>query len=144
MTWLCVRRRLAICTIRSWFSTLALTKRPPSRLVTSWIAGGRPSVWTKKCYSNSNARMRAPTEKPRKRKAKAAAKATEQAPETLAAGADVKLLVRLYFSGHEKLSHQRWLDRIPAEEPFKSASHRTVKQDEPEFAAFEEKFQNLE
>src|SRR5215475_1237992 len=38
---------------------------------------------------------------------------------------DIKLIVRLYFSGHEKLSHQRWLDRIPSEDPFKSAKGET-------------------
>src|SRR5260370_20335621 len=39
---------------------------------------------------------------------------------------DVKLFVRLYFSGPEKLSEQRWLDPIPAEEPFNSASPKIV------------------
>ncbi len=34
----------------------------------------------------------------------------------------IRLFVRLDFSDHEKLSHQRWLDRIPAEEPFKDAA----------------------
>jgi len=57
---------------------------------------------------------------------------------------DIKLLVRLYFSGHEKLSHQRWVDRIPGEEPFKSAAPRLIKPDETDFRATEEKFQNLE
>src|SRR5580704_8077967 len=28
------------------------------------------------------------------------------------------LIVRLDFSDHEKLSHQRWVDRIPSEELF--------------------------
>jgi hypothetical protein len=48
---------------------------------------------------------------------------------------NVSLLVRLYFSSHEKLSEQRWLDRIPAEEPFKSASPKVLRQGE---AGFEE------
>jgi hypothetical protein len=61
-----------------------------------------------------------------------------------AAGEDVKLLVRLYFSGHEKLSHQRWVDRIPSEEPFKGASPKLLRQDEPGFDSIEEKFRNLE
>jgi len=82
-----------------------------------------------------------------KGKAKGSGKAADQSSgptsEKTEPTGDVKLLVRLYFSGHEKLSHQRWLDRIPAEEPFKSTACRTIKQDELEFAAFEEKFQNL-
>ena len=30
-----------------------------------------------------------------------------------------KLIVRLDFSDHEKLSHTRWLERLPGEAPFK-------------------------
>jgi len=56
----------------------------------------------------------------------------------------VKLLVRLYFSGHEKLSEQRWIDRIPTEEPFKSASPRLVRENEPEFAEILKQFDTLE
>jgi len=39
----------------------------------------------------------------------------------------VRVLLRLDFSDHEKLSQQRWLDRIPAEEPFKSAKGETIR-----------------
>jgi hypothetical protein len=39
----------------------------------------------------------------------------------------VRVFVRLDFSDHERLSHQRWLDRIPAEEPFKSAKAETIR-----------------
>jgi hypothetical protein len=56
----------------------------------------------------------------------------------------VKLYVRLYFSGHEKLSEQRWLDRIPAEEPFKSASPQIVRESEPTFADVLKQFDTLE
>jgi hypothetical protein len=77
--------------------------------------------------------------KPEKQKAKDKTKSSEAA-----ARGDVKLLVRLYFSGHEKLSHQRWVERIPSEEPFKGASPKLVRQDEPGFGSIEEKFQNLE
>jgi hypothetical protein len=56
----------------------------------------------------------------------------------------VKLLVRLYFSGHEKLSEQRWLDRIPAEEPFKSASPKIVRESESDFADILKQFDTLE
>lgn len=78
--------------------------------------------------------------KSEKNKAKDEAKYSESA----AAGVGVTLLVRLYFSGHEKLSHQRWVDRIPSEEPFKGASPKLVRQDDPGFGSIEEKFQNLE
>lgn len=56
----------------------------------------------------------------------------------------VHLLVRLYFSGHEKLTEQRWLDRIPAEEPFKSASPRVVREGEPQFDEIVSQFNSLE
>jgi hypothetical protein len=53
--------------------------------------------------------------------------------------AHVRVLVKLDFSDHEKLSHQRWLDRIPTEEPFKSAEAETVRTGDaglPETAEF--------
>src|SRR5712692_7812715 len=50
----------------------------------------------------------------------ASAKSSAASAEKPAAAANGKvgLLIRLYFSSHEKLSEQRWLDRIPSEEPF--------------------------
>jgi len=57
---------------------------------------------------------------------------------------NVRLLVRLNFSDHEKLSHQRWLDRIPAEEPFKSAELETVRMGDPEFPKIVELFDSLD
>ena len=56
----------------------------------------------------------------------------------------VRLLLRLNFSDHEKLSHQRWLDRIPAEEPFKSVKTETVRTGDPEFPAIAELFDSLD
>lgn len=57
---------------------------------------------------------------------------------------NIRLLVRLSFSDHEKLSHQRWLDRIPAEEPFKSAESETVRTGDPEFPKVVELFDSLD
>jgi hypothetical protein len=53
----------------------------------------------------------------------------------------ITLIVRLEFSDHEKLSHRRWLARIPTEEPFKNAHPKTVEHGDPEFAAVMERFQ---
>jgi hypothetical protein len=58
--------------------------------------------------------------------------------------ARVRLFVRLAFSDHEKLSHQRWLDRIPTEEPFKSAKGETVRSGESAFAKTSEAFESLD
>ena len=79
-------------------------------------------------------------------KAKAAAKASEPAAEKSAPAANgkVALLVRLYFSSHEKLSEQRWLERIPLEEPFKSASPKVVHHSDPEFESTDRQFEALE
>src|SRR5215813_8655445 len=49
-----------------------------------------------------------------KAKSKAKSKATDSEAAANRNGT-VKLLVRLYFSPHEKLSEQRWIERIPAE-----------------------------
>ena len=74
------------------------------------------------------------------------AKSAESEPSDGAAppSSDIKLLVRLYFSGHEKLSYQRWVDRIPTEEPFKSAKLRAVRPSDAPFAETNDKFESLE
>jgi len=83
---------------------------------------------------------------------KASGKATGKSGESAAPKAGAKsegaadgkvgLLVRLYFSPHEKLSEQRWLARIPAEEPFKSASPKVINHDDPEFEATDQQFES--
>jgi hypothetical protein len=78
--------------------------------------------------------------------AKSAAKsAKEEGPDEAESdpNANTKLLVRLYFSGHEKLSYQRWIDRLPNEEPFKQASPQTILQGDPLFAEVDKKFESL-
>lgn len=98
----------------------------------------------------------APAEKPapaskskEKPAAKAAGKAAGKASEAASAKAEaapngkVGLLVRLYFSSHEKLSEQRWLERIPSEEPFKSAAPKVIHESDPEFEATNEQFESL-
>ncbi len=56
---------------------------------------------------------------------------------------NVSLLVRLYFSTHEKLSEQRWIDRIPTEEPFKSASPKIIRKGEAGFDEAAQQFPTL-
>jgi len=56
----------------------------------------------------------------------------------------VRVLVRLDFSDHEKLTHHRWLDRIPAEEPFKSVKGEVFRHSDPAFAKTAELFESLE
>jgi hypothetical protein len=67
----------------------------------------------------------------------------EQKP-AVGANGKVGLLVRLYFSSHEKLSEQRWIDRIPSEEPFKSASPKVIHQNDAEFEKTDHQFESMD
>lgn len=83
-------------------------------------------------------------EKPKaKVKAKHKSKKMEVSEGAPPANGKVNLLVRLYFSGHEKLTEQRWLDRIPSEEPFSEASPRVVRQGEDQFDEVVKQFDSL-
>lgn len=80
-----------------------------------------------------------------KSKAKSKSKSSEEGESTATpSDGNVNLVVRLYFSGHEKLTEQRLLDRIPNEEPFKDASPRVVRQGEPQFDELVQQFESLE
>jgi hypothetical protein len=57
---------------------------------------------------------------------------------------EIRILIRLNFSDHEKLSYQRWLDRIPAEEPFKAAKSETIRQSQEAFAEISGRFDALD
>jgi hypothetical protein len=76
-----------------------------------------------------------------KAKPKARSKSSEEAN---AKNGSVKLLVRLYFSAHEKLSEQQWLGRIPADELFKGADPKVIREGQPEFADVLKQFDSLE
>jgi hypothetical protein len=80
--------------------------------------------------------------KPEKSKAKSKAK-TKDESEAPASNESVKLLLRLGFSNHEKLSEQRWVDRIPTEEPFLAASPRVLKPGDAQFSDTEKQFDDL-
>ena len=81
-----------------------------------------------------------------KSKAKTKDKSSEAGAEKSgpAANGKVGLLVRLYFSTHEKLSEQRWVARIPSEEPFKSACPKVILQADPEFEKADQQFESLD
>ena len=77
-------------------------------------------------------------------KPKAAGEADEESRSSPAAQSEIRLIVRLDFSDHEKLSHQHWLERIPSEDPFKAAKPKIVRSSDPEFAAIAEQFDSLD
>jgi hypothetical protein len=84
-------------------------------------------------------------EKPAKTKSKAKPKAKGATHEEAAGkNGDVKLLVRLYFSAHEKLSEQQWLDRIPADELFKGAAPQVIQEGQADFPDVLKQFESLE
>lgn len=89
------------------------------------------------------AAVEAEAEKPAAPKGKTKAK-PETAKKASKENGNVHLLVRLGFSGHEKLSEHRWVERIPSEEPFVSASPVTVRPDDTKFADMEKRFEDLE
>lgn len=68
----------------------------------------------------------------------------EEKSEAAVATGPVKLHLRLAFSGHEKMTEERWLKRIPTEEPFKGAVPEMVKPSDASFAQIEGKFEALE
>ncbi len=68
----------------------------------------------------------------------------ESPKDSPAPNGKVHLLVRLYFSGHEKLTEHRWIERIPSEEPFKEASPRVVRQGEAQWDEVVKQFESLE
>jgi len=70
-------------------------------------------------------------------------KLDREAPKKEGAPEQLKLFVRLDFSDHEKLSHQRWVDRIPSEGPFKDASPKVVRQGDPDFPGSAKVFDDL-
>jgi hypothetical protein len=86
----------------------------------------------------------------KKGKSKAGGKASSKdessskTPAEAATSGTIRLIVRLDFSDHEKLSHQRWVERIPTEEPFKAANPQVIRAGEPQFAGTSELFDSLD
>jgi len=71
-------------------------------------------------------------------------KKSEKSAEETADSGPVKLLVRLYFSGHEKITEKQWLDRIPADELFKVAHPHVVHEKDATFDDTNKQFDTLE
>lgn len=79
-------------------------------------------------------------EKGKKKSSKSGAK-KEKAAES---PEQIRVLVRLSFSDHEKLTQQRWIERIPTEDPFKSAAPEIIRNGEPSHAGTVTLFDNLD
>ncbi|HVC00463.1 MAG TPA: hypothetical protein VNJ12_14180 [Candidatus Dormibacteraeota bacterium] len=72
-----------------------------------------------------------------KKKASGAEKAKETAADRL------RLMVRLDFSGHEKLSYQQWVDRLGAEPLFQGLEKQVLDRGQDGFDSAEETFDSL-
>jgi len=105
-------------------------------------ASEKPDKSSKGAAKSSKSEKAASKSKSKSRQGSAVAEASNVAAPS--ADAKVTLLVRLYFSGHEKLTEQRWLERIPAEEPFKDAAPRVIRQGDPEFDQLVDQFDSLQ
>jgi hypothetical protein len=79
-----------------------------------------------------------------KTKAKSSGPAESEGGANASSASEIRMIVRLDFSDHEKLSHQRWLERIPTEEPFKTAKPKVLRPGGPEFEKTEELFDSLD
>ncbi|HSC44451.1 MAG TPA: hypothetical protein VLC94_01410 [Candidatus Acidoferrum sp.] len=77
-------------------------------------------------------------------KAKAKDAAKESSHETDQGSGNVKLYLRLALSNHEKMTEERLVKRIPAEEPFSEADPKIVKDGGAGFADVDAKFESLE
>jgi hypothetical protein len=96
------------------------------------------SVPAKKAAATSKGKAKS------KAKQKSAEESSAKPAAAIAEPAQIRLIVRLDFSDHEKLSHQRWVERIPTEEPFKTANPKIVRGGDPEFSATSERFDSLD
>jgi len=77
-------------------------------------------------------------------KSKSVVESAAEAGSSATNSGQIRLIVRLDFSDHEKLSHQRWIERIPSEEPFKEANPQLVRAGQPEFKATSDLFDSLD
>jgi hypothetical protein len=93
--------------------------------------------------SSSDSEAPVAPEKSVKTKAKANAR-TKSSTEASAKNGDVKLLVRFYFSAHEKLSEQRSFDRILADDLFKAAHPKVVRESDKDFQDVNHQFDSLD
>jgi len=77
-------------------------------------------------------------------KSKSGDEPPSKADSSPADASKIRLIVRLDFSDHEKLSHQRWIERIPVEELFKAANPKVIRAGEPDFKATSALFDSLD
>jgi hypothetical protein len=81
--------------------------------------------------------------KPEGKGAKGKSKAEPEPAKLAPSAAEVKLLLRLALPNNEKLMEQRLLKRFSTEEPFASASPKTVRPADAGFTDLDSRFEEL-
>lgn len=138
------KAQLARHKLDGWKQAFRLDKRVLYKLDRPESAAAEPAA-----KPEATAKPAAAEKSKSKATAKSAGKTSGKSVASAAAKPDgapngkVGLLVRLYFSSHEKLSEQRWVERIPSEEPFKSAAPKVIHQNDPEFDETDKQFEAL-
>lgn len=138
------KAQLARHKLDGWKQAFRLDKRVLYKLDRPESAAAEPAA-----KPEATAKPAAAEKSKSKATAKSAGKTSGKSVASAAAKPDgapngkVGLLVRLYFSSHEKLSEQRWVERIPSEEPFKSATPKVIHQNDPEFDETDKQFEAL-
>ena len=127
--------------LEGWKQAFRLDKK----LQVKFDRGGGDNLASEPAESAEAPKKAAKTKTKSKSKSKSKAhEASDPGAQEAQNDGSVKLLVRLYFSGHEKLSEQQWLARIPADDLFKGADPKVVREGEPEFPDVLKQFDSLE
>ncbi|HYL10337.1 MAG TPA: hypothetical protein VEU31_06330 [Candidatus Acidoferrales bacterium] len=127
--------------LEGWKQAFRLDKKLLFKFERSEPANAEPSASAKPAAPASPKPEKGKTKADAAEKAKEKSKGAEGAAEN---GGRIRLLVRLDFSDHEKLSQQRWLERIPADDHFKGASPKTARSGEPNFSETAKLFDSLD
>jgi flagellar hook-length control protein FliK len=128
-----------------WKQAFRLDKRVQYKLDRPESAEGEATAKPEAATAKPAAAEKSKAKATAKSAGKTASKHDEAAGKKTAppSNGKVGLLVRLYFSSHEKLSEQRWVERIPSEEPFKGAAPKVIHQNDPEFEETDKQFEAL-
>lgn len=137
------RRHMARSILIFDFGTNEDAAQQARRKIDGWKQGFRLGNKMLLKFKREDPAEKADGDQSKPAEAKDKKKSTAKKESEQAAGR-LRLLLLLDFSDHEKISHQRWLDRIPSEEPFKSVESETIRQGDAEFAKTSELFESLD
>ncbi len=94
--------------------------------------------------TSTAAEKEAPAKKTVGKGSKGKAKTDPEPAKLASLTSDIRLILRLALPNHEKLTEQRLLKRFSSEEPFASASPKTIREADAGFAETDSRFEELE